>query len=80
MLRLRYWRMHRALTLKDLEARTRLVQPPGIPFQQLSAYERGTVTPPLDRLLLLANALEISLCQLVVPKTDHDPCEEVAHA
>lgn len=55
MLKIRYWRKKRGLTLKVLQDKT------GIPFQTLSNYERGTVDPPTERLLTIAEALDIAV-------------------
>jgi transcriptional regulator with XRE-family HTH domain len=53
VLKIRYWRKKRGLALKALQAKT------GIPYQTLSNYERGTADPPTERLVTIAEALEI---------------------
>ena len=53
MLKIRYWRKKRGWSLKALQDKTQ------IPFQTLSQYERGTADPPTQRLVCIAEALEI---------------------
>lgn len=57
-LRIRYWRLKRGMTLKEVEKRS------GISFQMLSAYERGEVDPPSSKLPRIAEALDVSVGQL----------------
>ena len=81
MLRLRYWRLKRGLTLKELQALTYDVAPPGISYQQLSAYELGTASPSVQRLPILAEALGITVGQLFMKQIKPKTLEgEVIHA
>ncbi len=46
----------------------------GVSYQQLNKYEGGTNTPPMDKLIGLASALEVSLDYLIVgEQTDSIP-------
>lgn len=58
MLKIRYWRKKRGWSLKKLQMLTQ------IPFQTLSQYERGTADPPTQRLVIIAEALEIPVGSL----------------
>lgn len=59
MLRIRYWRTKRGLTLVQLQQLT------NIPFQTLSLYERGKVDPPTYRLSAIARALNVSVTKIL---------------
>lgn len=58
MLRIRYWRLKRGLTLQQLDELT------GIDYRLLSEYERGKVDPGASKLPAIATALGISVSQL----------------
>jgi len=68
--KLRAWREIRGLALRGLEERT------GIPFSQLSRYERGLETPTYARSLVLAKGLGVPVEDL----WSHSPAPEVWRA
>jgi transcriptional regulator with XRE-family HTH domain len=58
-LRIRYWRLKRGMKLRELAKRT------GISYPMLSAYEIGTNDPSLPRLVTIADALSVTVDELL---------------
>jgi transcriptional regulator with XRE-family HTH domain len=68
MLRIRYWRKRKGLSLKALSEKT------GIPLKMLSKYELGTVDPPSSKLIPIAAGLGVPVGRLypMAPKDSPD--------
>jgi transcriptional regulator with XRE-family HTH domain len=63
---IRKWRKHRKLTLQKLA--DRMEKEPGVPlmsFVNLGKIERGEQSPSLDQLYAIAEALDVSVTQLL---------------
>lgn len=59
MMRIKEYRVRKGLTQVDLESLT------GIAQSRISGYESGSIVPSIDTLILIADALQCSLDDLV---------------